>query len=110
VLWGGWRLVRDTSRVLMEASPLEIDIAHVEDTIRGVPGVFDFHDLHIWSISDGFDVLTVHVVLEKGHHGTDVVAAASKRLREVHGLHHCTIQPEPPQQEHLIAIGRPPRT
>jgi cobalt-zinc-cadmium efflux system protein len=110
VLWGGWRLVRDTMRVLMEASPLEIDIAHVEDTLRSVPGVVDFHDLHIWSISDGFDVLTVHVVLEKGHHGTDVVIAVGRRLREVHGLHHCTIQPEPPHQDHLIPLSRPPRT
>ena len=79
VLWGGYRLVRDTSRVLMEGSPIEIDIAHVEETIRGVPGVVDFHDLHVWSISDGFDVLTVHVVLARGFHGTDVVAVGGQR-------------------------------
>src|SRR4029079_16254341 len=69
VLWGGWRLVRDTSRVLMEGSPIEVDIADVEVTIRGVHGVGDLHDLHDWSISEGFDVLTVHVVIGKGHHG-----------------------------------------
>lgn len=107
VLWGGWRLVRDTSRVLMEGSPIEIDLAHVEDTIRSVPGVLDFHDLHVWSISDGFNVLTVHVVLAKGHHGTDVAAAVSRRLRERHALTHCTIQPEPLQEEHLVTLRRP---
>jgi cobalt-zinc-cadmium efflux system protein len=110
VLWGGWRLVRDTSRVLMEGSPVEIDIEHLEDTIRGVPGVVDFHDLHVWSISDGFDVLTVHVVLARGFHGTDVVAAVSRALREKHGLDHCTIQPEPSQEEQLITLGRRPST
>ncbi|WP_437588498.1 cation diffusion facilitator family transporter [Sorangium sp. So ce1000] len=107
VLWGGWRLVRDTSRVLMEGSPIEIDLAHVEDTIRGVPGVVDFHDLHVWSISDGFNVLTVHVVLAKGHHGTNVAAAVAQRLREKHALTHCTIQPEPLQEEHLVTLRRP---
>ena len=107
VLWGGWRLVRDTSRVLMEGSPIEIDLAHVEDTIRGVPGVVDFHDLHVWSISDGFNVLTVHVVLGKGHHGTNVAAAVARRLREKHALNHCTIQPEPLQEEHLVTLRRP---
>jgi len=107
VLWGGWRLVRDTSRVLMEGSPTEIDIEHVEKTLRSVPGVRDFHDLHVWSISDGFPVLTVHVVLEKGHHGIEVVEAVSRRLREVHGLHHCTIQPEPSEpSERLFKIRR----
>ncbi|WP_437277378.1 cation diffusion facilitator family transporter [Sorangium sp. So ce375] len=107
VLWGGWRLVRDTSRVLMEGSPIEIDLAHVEDTIRGVPGVVDFHDLHVWSISDGFNVLTVHVVLAKGHHGTNVAAAVARQLREKHALNHCTIQPEPLQEEHLVTLRRP---
>ncbi|WP_438005864.1 cation diffusion facilitator family transporter [Sorangium sp. So ce321] len=107
VLWGGWRLVRDTSRVLMEGSPIEIDLVDVEDTIRSVPGVVDFHDLHVWSISDGFNVLTVHVVLAKGHHGTDVAAAVSRRLREQHALTHCTIQPEPLQEEHLVTLRRP---
>lgn len=108
VLWGGWRLVRDTSRVLMEGSPIEIDIEHIEETIRAAPGVRDFHDLHVWSISDGFDVLTVHVVLLRGFHGTDVVAAVSRSLKEKHGLDHCTIQPEPARDEQLITIGRRP--
>ncbi len=108
VLWSGYALVRSTSHVLMEGSPIEVDIAHLEDTLRSVPGVKDFHDLHVWSISDGFDVLTVHVVLEPGHHGTDVVAAVSSALREKHGLGHCTIQPEPSQEPQLITIGRRP--
>lgn len=108
VLWSGFRLVQETSHVLMEGSPIEIDLAHVEDTLRGVPGVADFHDLHVWSISDGFDVLTVHVVLQPGHHGTDVVAAASRILRARHRLEHITIQPEPMQGEQLITLGRRP--
>jgi cobalt-zinc-cadmium efflux system protein len=109
ILWGGYRLVRDTSRVLMEGSPVEIDLEHVEETLRGVPGVADFHDLHVWSISDGFDVLTVHVVLARGFHGTDVVAAVSRTLRERHGLGHVTIQPEAPPDERLVPLGRRPR-
>src|SRR5262245_63594743 len=93
----------------MEGSPLEIDIAHVEDTIRAVPGVVDFHDLHVWSISEGFDVLTVHIVIDKGHHGTDVVSAVSRRLLERHGLDHVTIQPETMHEDRLIPLGlRPP--
>ncbi len=106
VLWSGWRLVLETSRVLMEGSPIEIDLAHIEETLRSVPGVADFHDLHVWSISDGFDVLTVHVVLDHGYHGTDVVVAVSRRLRERHKLEHCTIQPEPRQGDQLVTLRR----
>jgi len=109
ILWGGWRLVRDTSRVLMEGTPTAIDIAQVEETLRGVPGVADFHDLHLWSISDDFDVLTVHVVLDEGRHGTEVVEAVSRRLRDRHGIEHVTIQPEAAPQERLVTLGRGPR-
>jgi cobalt-zinc-cadmium efflux system protein len=108
VLWGGYRLVRETTRVLMEGSPLEIEIAHVEDTLRAVPGVVGFHDLHVWSISDGFVVLTVHLVIKRGYHGTDVVAAAAASLRERHGLEHCTIQPEACQEQSLVTLRRRP--
>lgn len=108
VLWSGWRLVRETSRVLMEGAPIEIDLEHVEDTLRAVPGLADFHDLHVWSISDGFDVLTVHVVLAPGHHGTDVVAAASRVLKQKHGIDHVTIQPEPMHGDQLITLGKRP--
>jgi cobalt-zinc-cadmium efflux system protein len=106
ILLGGWRLVRDTSRVLMEGSPIEIDLAHVEATLLGVPGVVGFHDLHVWSISDGFDVLTVHVVIDRGHHGIDVVAAVAKRLEEKHGIGHVTIQPEPIHDDRLVTLRR----
>jgi cobalt-zinc-cadmium efflux system protein len=106
VLWSGWRLVRETSRVLMEGSPIEIDLADVEHTLRKVPGVADFHDLHVWSISDGFDVLTVHVVLARGHHGTDVVDAVTRSLREKYKDLHCTIQPEPMAGAELVKLRR----
>jgi cobalt-zinc-cadmium efflux system protein len=109
ILWSGYWLVRDTSRVLMEGSPIEIDVAHIEETIRSVSGVVDFHDLHVWSISDGFDVLTVHVVLASGFHGTQVVAAVARRLREGHGIQHSTIQPEPQVGEQIVTLGRSPR-
>lgn len=108
ILWGGFKLVRDTSHVLMEGSPIEVDIADIEKTIRSVPGVVDFHDLHVWSISEGFDVLTVHIVISRGFHGTDVVQAVSARIREVHQLEHCTIQPEPQQTQELVTLRRKP--
>jgi cobalt-zinc-cadmium efflux system protein len=108
ILWGGFKLVRDTSHVLMEGSPIEVDIADIEKTIRGVPGVVDFHDLHVWSISEGFDVLTVHIVIARGFHGTDVVQAVSMRIREVHQIEHSTIQPEPQRTPELVKLRRKP--
>ena len=96
ILWGAWRLVRETVSVLMEGTPEHIDIISIETTIRSVPGICEVHDLHVWTISENFHVLTAHVVLNGSRHGTEVVADASRAIHEQHGIEHVTLQPEAP--------------
>jgi cobalt-zinc-cadmium efflux system protein len=96
VLWSAWRLVRRTASVLMESTPPGLDVADLEKTIRQAPGVAHLHDLHAWRISEGFDVVTVHVVLDGTLHGTDVARDVARAVRERHGITHITVQPEAP--------------
>lgn len=98
ILWGAWRLLRGSVEVLMETTPKGLDAAAIERTVRETPGVRGVHDLHVWSISDGFPIVTVHVVLDGTSHGTDVVRAVSRRLREAHQIEHATVQPEAPEE------------
>jgi cobalt-zinc-cadmium efflux system protein len=109
VAWSGIRLVRDTTRVLMEGTPPHIDLAEVEAAIRAVPGVADMHDLHVWTISEGFDSLTVHVIIARGFHGTDVASAVGNHLRDKLGIDHSTVQPEAPRRDSLVTLRRRPR-
>jgi cobalt-zinc-cadmium efflux system protein len=96
IFWGAWKLVTRTLDVLMEGTPAGLVPAELERTIRQTPGVADVHDLHAWTISEGFDVVTVHVILDGTHHGTDVSQAVCDRIRAVHGIDHVTVQAEPP--------------
>src|SRR5688572_25722659 len=63
VAHSGWRILRETSLVLLESAPRELDTSALAKTIQETEGVASFHDLHAWRISDGFDAVTVHVVL-----------------------------------------------
>ena len=81
----------------METTPKDLDVEALERTIRETDGVRGVHDLHVWSISDGFPIVTVHVVLDGASHGTDVVRAVARRLRDAHHVEHATIQPEAPE-------------
>jgi cobalt-zinc-cadmium efflux system protein len=96
ILWGAVRLVTETVSVLMESAPVGVSLADLESTIRGTAGVADIHDLHAWTISDGFDILTVHVVLDGSAHGTDVARDVGERIRLAHHVNHVTVQPEAP--------------
>ena len=94
ILWGAWKLMRESAAVLMEQAPTGVSAAAIEATIRATPGVRDLHDLHIWTISDGFPVVTVHVVLDGQAHGTGVARAVAERVAQEHGIEHVTVQPE----------------
>jgi cobalt-zinc-cadmium efflux system protein len=102
ILWGAWQLVRGSLGVLMEKTPTGHDSAKIAETIRNVPGVTELHDLHVWSISEGFPLVTVHVVLDKHAHGADVARRVSDQIRRVHGIEHVTVQPEAPQASTLV--------
>ena len=107
IAFGALRLVRETLSVLMEATPLGVDIHELEEVVRETPGVAAFHDLHAWSISEGFAAVTVHVVLDGSAHGTDVAQVVGLRIRERFGITHVTVQPEaPPVDAQLVPIER----
>ena len=94
---GAYRLVREATHVLMEGTPEGLDVAALERTILDTPGVDGVHDLHVWEITPGAPMLTAHVVLAPGTHGTDVAARVGQRVTEAHAIAHVTIQPEPPE-------------
>jgi cobalt-zinc-cadmium efflux system protein len=96
ILWGAFRLVGQTVSVLMESVPSGVALEDLERTIRSTPGVAELHDLHAWTISDGFDAVTVHVVLDGTAHGTDVARDVGERIRHAHNVSHVTVQPEAP--------------
>jgi cobalt-zinc-cadmium efflux system protein len=57
-------LLRETASVLLESTPLGLDLDELTAAITGVAGVEAVHDLHTWSLSSEFRALSAHVVLE----------------------------------------------
>lgn len=106
ILWAAWKLVRDAIDVLMEGAPLDLDLTKVEQAIRSQDGVADLHDLHAWTVADGFAVVTVHVVLRGDHHGVSVAASVASLLREKFKIEHATVQPEAPREAPVVPADR----
>lgn len=105
ILWGAFRLLRDTTHVLMEGAPPGVDVEALEATIVETEGVEAVHDLHVWSLVPGETLLSAHVVLRPGAHGTDVARLVGVRLDQMHGVEHATIQPEAPSAR-LVSLRR----
>ncbi len=58
---GAWRIVRETTDILLEATPKGINLSALVDDMKRVPEVGNVHDLHVWSITSGMYALSAHV-------------------------------------------------
>lgn len=95
ILRSAFVVVRDSGRILLEAAPAELDgRAIASDLVSSIPGVSDVHHVHIWSISEGRRMITLHAAIQPGGNSGDAVAAIKQRLADAHGLDHATVEVE----------------
>lgn len=105
----GWRVLKQTTSILLEAVPVHLDPAAIGRTIAETPGVARCADLHVWSISDSMDAVSAHVVLAEGAHGVDVCDRVGRRVRSAHRVNLVTIQPIVEAPQGLVALRRSER-
>jgi len=99
------RLLRTSSRVLMNAVPETIDIEAAVRALRGVSGVVAVHDLHLWSLGGGTSALSAHLELERLDRWPQVLGEIRHTMREGFGIEHLTLQPEAARVAVAAAAG-----
>lgn len=96
ILVSSSRLLWKVLRVLMEGTPSRLDSLRLCQRLEQVPGVTGVHDIHTWSITSGYEVLSAHVT-------TDIDTVSSREhlmqnLRSIasseFGISHVTLQLE----------------
>lgn len=85
-------LLRESTRIFLEAAPKGLDPQQIGRALAGAPGVVEVHDLHVWEVSSGFPALSAHVLV-----GAQADCHATRRqlevlLREDFKLEHTTLQ------------------
>ena len=99
IIYGAWRLIRESVNVLLEGTPAHINLPAVENAIRKTADVEDVHDLHIWTITSGMEALSVHVVHRESVSQTRLLNKIREKLHDDFGIDHLTIQMETAAQE-----------
>jgi cobalt-zinc-cadmium efflux system protein len=88
------RLIREPFDVLMEAAPPGVDADAVARAVGSVTGVRGVHELHVWSVTAGFDALAAHVVVARGEDRDRVRREIEFLLRDRYAIEHTTLQME----------------
>lgn len=95
---GAITVINETLNILLEAVPKEIDFAKVKKEIGKIAGVEDVHDLHIWSMSKSFVLLSAHVLVDPSISKSSDLCCIINNIQDMLGkkfnINHAVIQPE----------------
>ncbi|WP_276352229.1 cation diffusion facilitator family transporter [Cohnella caldifontis] len=100
ILKSAWSVIQHTVHILMEGTPAAIDHDEVKAALLAIEGVQDVHDLHIWTITSGFDSLSCHLLIEDHGDSQAVLQHAIRLVEERFKIVHTTIQVETPSIHH----------
>lgn len=91
----GLRITRESGHILLQGAPEELDLVQLEGGLRGaVPGLSGIHHVHLWSLTPGERIITLHAVLSPDADGDAVTAGIADFLRQSKGIGHVTVQVE----------------
>jgi cobalt-zinc-cadmium efflux system protein len=95
IVLSSWRVLKSSLHILVEGVPEHLSVEKIGQSMVGVPGVQDVHDLHVWSICSGHIALSAHIITDdkKITDGSEIIAELKKRLAHF-GIEHTTIQLE----------------
>ena len=93
VLPRAFALARAALRILSESSPAHIDVAELRSALAALDGVTGVHDLHVWTLAPGRDMVTAHLASD-GH--SDRILDDARAVLAARGLDHATVQIESP--------------
>jgi len=107
ILRSTWRLLAQSTGVLMERVPAHLDYDEIGRALAQVAGISAIHDLHVWYMSSDRTALSAHVLIREPAKWPETLAAAQLLLAERFRIDHVTLQPTwhpPPTGKRVIPV------
>jgi len=89
-------VLKESAMVLLEGTPAGIDMAGIISSIKGVTGVLDVHDLHVWTVGPGVVACSCHILVTEQtiREGQQVLRAVVHEIEHRFHITHTTVQVE----------------
>jgi len=96
ILWNAWQIIRESTDILLENTPPDVDMTAMVQALIQVPGVQSVHDLHVWSITQNMRAFSAHVVTQDGliSAGALIQREINEMLSRRYHITHATLQLE----------------
>ena len=94
ILFNVFRNIKQVIPILLQGTPRELEQEHITEKLKKIETIFNIHDLHIWSLDEEYNVMTVHVILRKSL-PVEELAELKKQIRQMlkeEKIQHTTIE------------------
>ncbi|KAI7799989.1 zinc transporter 2 [Triplophysa rosa] len=88
-------ILRDVFHILMEGAPKGVEFNSVKEVLLSLKAVKAMHSLHLWALTLGHSLISVHIAIEENADPQSVLKEATELLQTKFGFHSTTIQVEP---------------
>ncbi len=94
VLWSSIGILRESAHVLLEGSPRECTVEDVARAMLTIDGVYEVHDVHIWSLGGGHNALSLHARIPDMHMDEceRILTAIQEKAAKDFNIGHSTVQ------------------
>ncbi len=93
ILNSAWRLLRRSAHILLEGVPEGVDVDEVRRQVEaGVEGVLEIHHVHVWQLSGGQRMATLHARLQESSPTDQAIRSIQILLQTRFGISHATVQ------------------
>jgi len=101
ILYNVYRNIRQSLHIILQGSPAAVDMEEVKRSIVTMDSVRSVHDLHAWSVDGQYNVLTIHVLLQRAQPMAELrpLKAEIRDTLLKLGVQHSTIEFEIPDED-----------
>jgi len=94
VLWSSIGILRESAHVLLEGRPLDCSVEDVARAMLTIEGVYEVHDIHIWSLGGDHNALSLHARIPDMHMDEceRILSAIQAKASQDFHIDHSTVQ------------------
>lgn len=93
ILRSAWALLKNSLHILLEGTPADIDIAHLESLlVETIQGLHCVEHVHVWSITSGHPAATLEAHILHDADPRAVTRAIKQTLANHFGISHSTVE------------------
>lgn len=96
IIYGAYGIVKDSSHILLEGVPKDIDFNRVMEDIKSANGISSVHSLHIWSICHNVYALSAHldIIPTQRWRMGEIFDEINEKLADNYHIFYTTLQAE----------------